>query len=103
VKDARLEAEDGRFGEDGWWVTPPTPWADDIVERLTAPRLAAVVRAHIETLPAAQRHVVTLRDVEGLSSVEVRRILGISAGNQRVLLHRARASLRRRLEEEVTG
>lgn len=103
VEDARLEASDGRFSQDGWWVTPPTHWADDIVERLTAPVLAALARAHIETLPAAQRQVVTLRDVEGLSSVEASTILGITTGYQRVLLHRARASIRRRLEEEVTA
>lgn len=103
VEDSRLEAADGRFSQDGWWMTPPTHWADDIVDRLTAPVLAALVRAHIETLPAAQREVVTLRDVEGLSSAEVSTILGITAGNQRVLLHRARASIRRRLEEEMEG
>ena len=45
----------------------------------------------IDQLPLAQRQVVTLRDVEGLSSSEVCGILRITEGNQRVLLHRARA------------
>jgi RNA polymerase sigma-70 factor (ECF subfamily) len=46
--------------------------------------------------------VVTLRDVEGLSSAEVCTILDITEGNQRVLLHRARTRIRAALEQEVT-
>ena len=38
--------------------------------------------------------VVVLRDVEGSTSEEVGAILGVSRGNQRVLLHRGRARLR---------
>jgi RNA polymerase sigma-70 factor (ECF subfamily) len=55
----------------------------------------------VEEVPLAQRQVVTLRDVEGLPSGDVCSILGISEGNQRVLLHRARARLRRHLEQEA--
>jgi RNA polymerase sigma-70 factor (ECF subfamily) len=43
--------------------------------------------------------VITLRDVEGYGSDEVCSILDITAANQRVLLHRARAFVRSRLEE----
>jgi RNA polymerase sigma-70 factor (ECF subfamily) len=101
VEDRELEEENGRFSQDGWWVTPPTHWADEAVERIDAPGLAARVREVIDTLPPAQREVVTLRDVEGLPSVEVCGILGITEGNQRVLLHRARSSIRSLLEREV--
>lgn len=45
-----------------------------------------------------QRTVVTLRDVHGFGAAEVCRLLEVSDGNQRVLLHRGRAALRRRLE-----
>jgi RNA polymerase sigma-70 factor (ECF subfamily) len=43
--------------------------------------------------------VITLRDVEGWSSADVREALDLSEGNQRVLLHRARSKVRARLEE----
>ena len=41
---------------------------------------------------------MTLRDVEGLDAEEVCGLLDVSAGNQRVLLHRARAKVRTQLE-----
>jgi RNA polymerase sigma-70 factor (ECF subfamily) len=101
VDDGELEDDNGRFSQDGWWVTPPTPWADEVVDRIAAGDVAARIRDLIAELPPAQRQVVTLRDVEGLTSVEVCAILGITDGNQRVLLHRARARIRALLEEEV--
>ncbi|MBF4767134.1 RNA polymerase sigma factor [Nocardioides agariphilus] len=101
VEDGELEHRDGRFSQDGWWVTPPTHWADEVIDRITAPALAGRVHEAIAELPPGQRAVVTLRDVEGLTSAEVCAILDISEGNQRVLLHRARTRIRAALEQEV--
>ena len=53
----------------------------------------------LSALPPRQRQVVTMRDVCGMSAEEVCTVLGISAANQRVLLHRARATLRAALGE----
>ena len=50
-------------------------------------------------LPASQRAVITLRDVEGYAAAEVCNILAIAETNQRVLLHRARAKVRNVLEK----
>jgi RNA polymerase sigma-70 factor, ECF subfamily len=101
VDDSELEDDDGRFTSDGWWVTPPVHWADAAVDRIAAYDIADRIRAVIGQLPPGQKQVVTLRDVEGLSSAEVCIILGITDGNQRVLLHRARARIRSVLEREV--
>jgi RNA polymerase sigma-70 factor, ECF subfamily len=57
------------------------------------------VQSAIESLSSSQRNVITLRDVQGWSSAEVRAQLGLSDGNQRVLLHRARAQVRRSLAD----
>jgi RNA polymerase sigma-70 factor (ECF subfamily) len=51
-------------------------------------------------LPPAQRQVITLRDIEGWTSEEVRNALALTETNQRVLLHRARTKVRRALAEE---
>jgi RNA polymerase sigma-70 factor, ECF subfamily len=103
VQDEQLEHRDGRFSQDGWWVTPPSHWADDVLDRMTAPDLAARAKEAIAQLPRGQRQVVTLRDVDGLSGAEVCELLDITDANQRVLLHRARARIRAALEEEVVA
>ena len=57
-----------------------------------------MIERAIEALPASQRAVISLRDVEGWSSEEVRNALDLSEVNQRVLLHRARGRVRQALE-----
>ena len=95
-----IDAE--RFDASGAWATPPEPWADQAEDRVMAAHLANRVRALLVGLPDAQRQVVLLRDVEGLPAADVSSLLGLSDGNQRVLLHRARAHLREQLAHEVT-
>ena len=55
------------------------------------------VHAAIGQLSPRQRDVITLRDVHGWTADDVSGRLGISRGHQRVLLHRARAQVRRAL------
>ena len=57
-----------------------------------------MILATIDTLPATQREVLVLRDLEGLSATEVCNVLGLTDTNQRVLLHRARSRVRLALE-----
>jgi len=57
----------------------------------------AHLRAAIDALPANQRTVITMRDLEGCSSEEVRNVLGLTETNQRVILHRARCGVRARV------
>jgi len=58
-----------------------------------------VIERAIDALPPAQRAVITLRDIQGLSSEEVRNALDLTETNQRVLLHRARSKVRSAIEE----
>jgi RNA polymerase sigma-70 factor (ECF subfamily) len=81
----------------GHWLEFPAPWPSPEQGAL-AGEAQAQVEAALADLPERQRVVITLRDVEGYGSDEVCSILQISAANQRVLLHRARAFVRGRLE-----
>jgi RNA polymerase sigma-70 factor, ECF subfamily len=100
--DARAE-DPARFAPDGSWAQPPVPFTEEIEERLAhAPMLAKLDEA-LDGLPPAQRLVVTLRDIEQLSSDEVCTMLEITPANQRVLLHRGRAGLRRSIEALLEG
>ena len=80
----------------GHWSSPPQHWAE---EKLSTKETLQLVERAIAGLPEAQKQVITLRDVEGWSSEETCAALGISEGNQRVLLHRARSKVRARMEE----
>jgi RNA polymerase sigma-70 factor (ECF subfamily) len=66
-------------------------------EQLVLRETVASVHAAIGQLTPSQRHVITLRDVHGWTAEDVSGELGISRGHQRVLLHRARAHVRRSL------
>jgi RNA polymerase sigma-70 factor (ECF subfamily) len=81
----------------GHWRESPAAWPSPEQSALSG-EVHGLVVAAVAELPDRQRIVITLRDVEGYTSEEVREILDISAANQRVLLHRARASVRGRLE-----
>lgn len=96
VPSDRFLGDDDRWA--GHWSDPPEPWPDARVE---SGELVALVREGIETLPDAQRSVMTLRDVEGWDSGEVCELLAISEGNQRVLLHRARSKVRAFVEARL--
>ncbi|GAA4223999.1 RNA polymerase sigma-70 factor (ECF subfamily) [Streptosporangium album] len=82
----------------GHWKELPAAWPTPEGEVLAA-EVRGRIAAALAELPPRQRAVITLRDVEGCTSEEVCEIMEISAANQRVLLHRARASVRGRLEE----
>jgi RNA polymerase sigma-70 factor (ECF subfamily) len=94
---------DERFDKNGAWVNPPEPWSDRVDDRIVANDLAHRLRGLMAQLPEQQRAVITLRDVEGLSAEAVTNLLGVTDGNQRVLLHRGRARLRALLNEEMVS
>jgi RNA polymerase sigma-70 factor, ECF subfamily len=83
----------------GHWLSPIRPWTLSAEQLALNAELGAEIAEAIERLPEAQRRVVTLRDVEGLDAREVCDLLGLSEGNQRVLLHRGRTKLREALAE----
>jgi len=85
----------------GHWASPPTRWDTLPEERLLGEETRGVIERAIEELPPSQRAVITLRDVEGWNAEEVRNALEVSESNQRVLLHRARAKVRKAIEEYV--
>jgi RNA polymerase sigma-70 factor (ECF subfamily) len=80
------------------WADAPRPWSSLPEERLLSQEVLDQVREAIAALPPSQREVITLRDIEGWSAPEVCNVLEISETNQRVLLHRARARVRKALE-----
>ncbi len=94
-----MEPEDGSggnlFDERGQWLADRAPrsWPNPESEAM-ARESVRLLEEGLGKLPSAQRTVVLLRDVEGLSAEEACNILGVSETHQRVLLHRGRCALR---------
>ncbi|WP_067799226.1 RNA polymerase sigma factor [Nocardia beijingensis] len=66
---------------------------DEAVRRLEASRVASVIAA----LPADQRRVLIMRDVQGYSGRMVAGMLGLSVAAMKSRLHRARATVQQEL------
>jgi RNA polymerase sigma-70 factor, ECF subfamily len=81
----------------GHWALAPTRWPTP-EEGLLSGETRGIILAALDELPPAQRMVITLREIGGWSSEEVAEALGISSGNERVLLHRARTQVRAAIE-----
>jgi RNA polymerase sigma-70 factor, ECF subfamily len=87
----------------GHWAVFPQPWETLPEERMLSGEMRQYIETAIAALPAAQRQVITLRDVEGWQADDVCNVLQLTETNQRVLLHRARSKVRRALEQYLTG
>jgi len=99
---AAASVEPERFRTEGpWqghWAVAPRSFGTDGERSLLQGELRSRIQHAVENLPPAQREVITLRDLEGLSAEEACNVLGVSEANQRVLLHRARSRVRTAVE-----
>jgi RNA polymerase sigma-70 factor, ECF subfamily len=102
VEPERFRSDDAEQWRGGW-VSFPRDWTSAPDEQLLSQETQKHIHACIDALPASQRDVVLLRDVHGLTADEICSLLRISEVNQRVLLHRGRAKVRRALELYLSG
>lgn len=98
AEDQGPTVDPSRFGADDMWVAHPRRLATDPEHHLLAKELRGELLAGVAALPDGQRAVIAMRDLAGLPSEEVCELLDLTPGNQRVLLHRARAGVRTALE-----
>jgi RNA polymerase sigma-70 factor (ECF subfamily) len=91
------------FDGDGRWARRPLQLDTDPERHLLAGELRGRLLDAVAELPEGQRAVIALRDLAGVPSEEVCDLLGVSAVNQRVLLHRARTRVRAALAPIVEG
>lgn len=98
VDPDRFQGPDG--AHPGGWTPEGAPrtWPPTPEDAAVAAEVRQLLAAAIDALPERQRIVLTLHDVQGLTSAEVSEVLDITQQNERVLLHRARAKVRAALE-----
>jgi len=83
-----------RFDAKGSWVRPPQP----VDVQLYASEIRELFEDCLEDVPTQQRMAFNLREVDGLSSNEVCKILNITNTNLGVIIYRVRNRLRECLE-----
>jgi RNA polymerase sigma-70 factor (ECF subfamily) len=103
ITDDRMDPIDevfeSRFDANGKWTRPP----GDLERLMLSKEIGELIRGCMDGLPVNQREVFVLREVEGLETGEICKILEVSVTNFGVLMHRARARLRECLEAKGWG
>ncbi len=98
--------EEHSFGDDGHWRNEhvgPVDWACDPRKLTENTQFWEVLRYCLERLPERTAQVFSLKEIDGVDSDEVCKVLGVTPSNLWVLLHRARSRLRECFETQWLG
>lgn len=95
----RVAGEEDAFDERGRWRSPPAEWGGSPEELLENHEFWGVFQHCLDGLSEGLRRVFSLRELDGLESTEVCKVLDITPTNLWVSLHRARNGLRKCLEK----
>src|SRR5207249_5091043 len=85
------------FDEQGRHVAPMTDWSAGVEDPAVQTELRVALTSAIDELPPDYRTVLLLRDVEGLSHLQIAEALNVSVPTVKSRVHRARLFLRKRL------
>ena len=99
--DALPDPEQGAFDRSGHRIVPPERWGNDPLDEVQLNEFWETFRKCVDGVPAKLVEPFILKEYEELSSQEVCSILGISANNLWVRLHRARSFIRTCLEQKM--
>ncbi len=91
------------FDHTGHWNQPPQGWHDDPEALSSNRQFSKVLQGCVGALPDIQKHVFTLREMNGEDTQSVCNSCDISPTNLHVIMHRARLALRNCLEKNWFG
>ncbi|MEP4554443.1 sigma-70 family RNA polymerase sigma factor [Tateyamaria sp.] len=98
LKEQTLDPLSPEFDTNGCRILADAVTVDTPETELATQQTLTIVRNEIQALPEAYGLILLLRDIEGIPTAEVAKMLDLSINNARVRLHRARAALKKRLE-----
>lgn len=96
VASDRFRGDEHRWG--GGWVEPPRPFSLEALAPPALTELPRVLASGLDRLSPALVVVAVLRDMQGLTSSEIGRLLSLPEPKVRERLHRARSRVRFELE-----
>lgn len=91
------------FNGVGHWTTGPAEWGGNPADLYRQGEFLDRFRMCLSELSPNHANAFTLREIDGLGTAEICKVLGVSETNLWVILHRARALLRRCLETRWFG
>ena len=86
------------FNSHGGWKNPPAKWDANPTDIYEQKEFIDILYHCMGELPERQARAFMLREIDGLTTDEICKALGISATNSWVILYRARMQLRQCLE-----
>ncbi len=98
--EALTDTADPDFDEGGKWQIRPSKWVVNPGNIYEQKEFLDVLYRCLAELPERMAEAFILREIDGLSTEEVCKVLEITATNSWVMLYRARMSLRRCLENK---
>ena len=101
-RDLSLDEVLPSFDAQGRHVGPMADWSARVDDHSVQTELRMALTSAIDELPPVARTALVLRDVEGLSNLEISEALGLSAPIVKSRVHRARLFLRKQLGDAMT-
>ena len=101
--DLRDHPDTGHFDGVGHWTSGPAEWARNPADLYQQGEFLDRFRKCLSELSPNHANAFTLREIEGLGTAEICKVLDVSETNLWVILHRARAILRQCLETRWFG
>ena len=89
--------------ERGYWRSRPSKWPREPGATIENQEFRTALMRCLARLPEGLAHAVRLREADQLETTEICNVLGVTATNLGALLHRARARLRRCLDQTWFG
>ena len=86
------------FDKDGHWKRSLQEWRESPEELVVNQEFWTTFRGCLSGLPDTHRRAFTLREIDGIESDEICKVLSITSSNLWVMLHRARSKLRKCLD-----
>jgi RNA polymerase sigma-70 factor (ECF subfamily) len=96
--ETAMQALEALFDEKGQWKIKPAEWTADPEKLYGQKEFMDVLNRCLSELSSRLAHIFILREMDGLKTDEICKVLSITATNCWVMLYRARMYLRRCLE-----